>query len=212
MREIIDRCLPLKGKMGNDALEANNHLNLGLALDSLGKLNEAIAEYDKAIEIYEKLVEAGRSELANDLAKTYMNKGNALEQQNNSAEAVAMFGQAIELWERDLQLGFAQNLPNLVKALRIRVKSLIKLKDWENIAVDAINSLSLFANFTQDENLSEHFKQQIGEEFGGLLYQIKQLSSDNREKIFTIANKIGQMNEKPILFGDILRQYVEQIG
>ena len=212
MREIIDRCLPLKGKLGNDDLEANNHLNLGLALKNLGRLSEAIAEYDKSIEIYEESVEAGRTELSNNLAMAYLNQGVALEQQNNSAEAVAIFGQAIELWEQDLQLGFVHNLPNLVKALQIRVESLIKLEDWENIAVDAIYSLSLFANFTQDENFSEHFKQQIGEDFDRLLYQIKQLSSDNREKIFTIANKIGQMNEEPILFGDILRQYVGQIG
>jgi hypothetical protein len=140
-----------------------------------------------------------------------MNKGNALEQQNHSAEAVAMLGQAIELWEQDLQLGFVQNLPNLVKALRIRVESLIKLEDWGNIAVDGIKSFSLFTNFTQGENFSEHFKQLIGGEFGVLLYQIKQLPNENREKIFTIANEIGQTNEEAILFGDILRQYVEQI-
>lgn len=186
--------------------------NKAATFTELGKLNEAIIELDKAIEIYKELIEnQKRAELANNLASAFMNKGNALEQQNHSAEAVAMFGQAIELWEQDLQLGFVHNLPNLVKALRIRVESLIKLEDWGNIAVDGIKSFSLFTNFTQDENFSEHFKQQIGGEFYQLCFQIKQLLSDKREKIFTIANEIGQSQDEPIPFGDILRQYVEEI-
>ncbi|HSK72410.1 MAG TPA: tetratricopeptide repeat protein, partial [Pyrinomonadaceae bacterium] len=187
------------------------YMNKGTALDSLGRSNEAINEYDKAIEIYEKLVAAGRTELSSNLAAAYMNKGVAFEGKNNSAEAVAIFGQAIELWEQELQLGFVHNLPNLVKAVRIRAASLIKLKDWENIAVDGISSLSLFVAFTQDENLSEHFKQQIGGEFFWLLKSIKQLSSENQEKIFTIANEIGQSQDEPEPFGDILRQYIEGI-
>ena len=77
------------------------------------------------------------------------------------------------------------------------------MEDWSEIATDAIKSLSLTMNFLQDENLSAHFKQQIGGEFVEILNQIKQLSSDKQEKIFAEC-------EKEV--GDILRQYVEQIG
>ncbi|HEY0429868.1 MAG TPA: tetratricopeptide repeat protein [Pyrinomonadaceae bacterium] len=186
--------------------------NKGNGLQLQGKLSESIAERDKAIGIWEKLVVGlGRKELANDLAMAYMNKGNVLEEQNNSDEAVAIFGQAIEVWEKDFQLGFVHTVPNLAKALRIRVSSLIKVEDWENITTDAIKSLSLMTSFMQGENLSEHFKQQIGGEFGLLLYQIKQLSNDNQEKIYTIADEIGRMNEEAIPFGEVLRSFIGQI-
>ena len=108
--------------------------------------------------------------------------------------------------------GFVHNLPNLVKALRIRVESLIKLEDWAEIASDAVKSLALVANFTQDENFSEHFKQQIGGEFGGMLWQIKELPVDKQEEIFKYAHTHGQMQEEKIPFGDILREYIGQIG
>ena len=55
-------------------------MNKGVALDNLGRLNEAVDEYDKAIAILEELVnEQKRDELANDLAMAYMNKGMLLE-------------------------------------------------------------------------------------------------------------------------------------
>ena len=78
---------------------ASAYLNKGNAIQLLGKFNEAIDEYEKAIAIRKDLVENGRTELANDLASAYMNKGNVLFQQNEFAEAVEMFSGAINLWE-----------------------------------------------------------------------------------------------------------------
>ena len=44
-----------------------------MLLTDLGRLNEAVAEFDKAIAILEELVnEQKRDELANDLASAYM--------------------------------------------------------------------------------------------------------------------------------------------
>lgn len=213
MQETLDRSRKIQDNLDHDLqAKAANLTCIGLALDNLGKSSEAIKEYDESIKIYEELVnQQGRIELKNDLAKAYLNKGVALEQKNDSVGAVEMFGLAIELWEENLKLGFGHNVPNLVKALRIRVESLIKLEDWNQIADDAIKSLILFSHFTQDEDFSEHFKQQLGGDFVEMIRQIKQLAEDNQEKVFAIANKIGQTNEPPVMFGDILREYVGQV-
>jgi tetratricopeptide (TPR) repeat protein len=52
--------------------------NTGDALRSQGKLAEAIAAFDRAIDIRQKLVDGGRTELANNLATALVNKSNAL--------------------------------------------------------------------------------------------------------------------------------------
>lgn len=186
--------------------------NKGNAIQLQGKISDAIIERDKAIAIWEELIfRLGRKELVNELAIAYMNKGITFEQQNNSAKAMEIFGQVIEIWEEELARGYDHNLPNLFRVLRLRVASLIKLEDWEMVVVDAIKSMSLFISFIQDESFSKHFKQQIGKEFSELLYQIRQLSNDNQEKIFTFANEIGQMGEEAVPLGDILQNYVRQI-
>ena len=45
-------------------------MNLGLALREQGRLEEAVAEYQAAREIYERLVREGRDDLQEDLART----------------------------------------------------------------------------------------------------------------------------------------------
>ena len=110
MRELIDRCQLLKGKLGGEKLEADNYINLGLALDNLGRLNEAVDEYDKAIAIFEDLVnEQKREELANDLAMAYMNKGVALWNLGRLNEAVDEYDKAIAILE---DLVYEQNVMN----------------------------------------------------------------------------------------------------
>ena len=53
-------------------------MNLGIALRNQGRLEEAVAEYQAAREIRERLVREGRDDLRDDLAKTRMNLGIAL--------------------------------------------------------------------------------------------------------------------------------------
>jgi tetratricopeptide (TPR) repeat protein len=72
----------------------------GLALSSLTKLNEALAEYDKAITIYQLVNEERQIDLSNDLARTYMNKGNALWRLAKLNEALMEYDKAIAIRER----------------------------------------------------------------------------------------------------------------
>ena len=76
-------------------------MNKGIALRNLTRLAEALAEYDKALAIYERLVdEEQQTHLANGLAKAYMNKGNALADLTRLAEALAEYDKAIAIYER----------------------------------------------------------------------------------------------------------------
>jgi hypothetical protein len=63
MREIIKRCRLIEGKLGDSKIEAINFVSLGIALANLGRLKESVIESDKAIVIFEELVD---EENAND--------------------------------------------------------------------------------------------------------------------------------------------------
>jgi len=85
-----------RSELANDLAMAI--MNKGVALDSLGRLEAAVAAYDEAISIRRKLVEEqGRSELANDLAAAIMNKGVALANLGRLEEAVTAFEEAIQI-------------------------------------------------------------------------------------------------------------------
>ena len=84
-------------ELANDLAKA--YMNKGVALWNLGKLNEALAEYDKTIEILKPLVANGRHKLANDLAMAYINKGSALVDQEKYSEAEAEYNKSIEIQE-----------------------------------------------------------------------------------------------------------------
>ncbi|HEX8265586.1 MAG TPA: hypothetical protein VF596_09290 [Pyrinomonadaceae bacterium] len=165
----------------------------GIALDSLGRLLEAIDEFDKAISILRRLVEEeNRDELANDLATALMNKGNALANLGKLTEAVFEYDNSERVRESCLQRGEFHVLPDFVKNVRNRVQALIKLEDWERAANDAINALELALPLFERDDFSDHFKQQIGEHIGVILYFVQQVSPDDREKIYAAAGEAGE--------------------
>jgi tetratricopeptide (TPR) repeat protein len=75
-------------------------MNLGVSLSSLSRYEEAVKEYKKSIEIIERLVLSGRTEIENELAKAYMNLGNALCYLTRYEEAVEEYKKTIEIKER----------------------------------------------------------------------------------------------------------------
>jgi tetratricopeptide (TPR) repeat protein len=102
--EIADEAITVYEHLVNveNRLELKNHLasvynNKGVSLDSLGKLNEAIAEYDKAISILQSLVDNGRTELANDLAMAFLNKGVSLHSLGKLSDAIVEYDKAIAI-------------------------------------------------------------------------------------------------------------------
>ncbi len=161
------------------------YMNKGNALARLGKLEEAIAEYNEAIKIRERLVnELNQDQYANDLAEAYMNKGYTVSLLGELSEATKICGTAISLWEESLQTGKIQNLPNLIKTFQIRTEVFIKLEDWQNVGVDVEKAFMFSLPKLKSENFSEHHKWLIRQEIDKIIYYLKEVSPANREKVY----------------------------
>lgn len=87
-------------KMGDDLVKA--HMNRGIALESLGRLTEAVADNAAAIELSSTLRarlepnEQWTPELRNNFAAAHMHHGNSLQAQGHLAEAVSAYDVAIK--------------------------------------------------------------------------------------------------------------------
>jgi tetratricopeptide (TPR) repeat protein len=114
----------LDGLEQTEAL-ANTRMSLGVALKNQGWLDEAVAEFQAALEIYERLVCEGRNELLSHLALTWMNLGIAMWKQGRLDAAITKLQAARENFERlvqegreDLRNELAETRSNLGNALR----------------------------------------------------------------------------------------------
>ena len=78
---------------------ANCYNSRGNALWVQGKIDKAIADYERAIEIYRELVEKeGCCELRNDLAMCYNNRGGALKLKGKHDNAIIDFSRAMNIY------------------------------------------------------------------------------------------------------------------
>ena len=121
----------------------------------------------------------------------YVNKGNTLSQLDNLSEATEIYGNAISLWEESLQTGNVQNLPNLIKAFRIRTEVFIKLEDWQNVGVDVGRAFDLEKKYK--EHLSDHFKQLIGQDINRIIIYLKEVSLTDREKVYGNLGEFAEL-------------------
>jgi len=77
------------------------YMNKAVALGDLGDHRAAVEFYEKAIQIYERLVaKEGRAELANDLAMAFMNKANALDALGEPRAAMDFYDHTILIYEQ----------------------------------------------------------------------------------------------------------------
>ncbi len=107
---------------------ASAYVKKGVSLGSFGKLIEATAELDKAISIFERLVNGGRTELENDLATALMNKGNALYSLRKLKEAIAEYDKAISIFERLVNGGRTELENDLATALMNKGNALFSFR------------------------------------------------------------------------------------
>jgi tetratricopeptide (TPR) repeat protein len=120
------------------------YLNKGNALLGLGDQRGAVALYDQAMAIQERLVrKEGRADLANDLARTYMNKAMAVSNLGDNRGAVALFDQVIAIRERLVQEGRAELQGDLAKALLLRAGGLLPLGNHDKARVDARKAMQI---------------------------------------------------------------------
>lgn len=100
-KEVVGLPLQTITLAGMENNLASAYMNKGVSLDDLGKLEEAIGEYNKAIKIRERLVnELKQDQFANDLASDYMNKGVSLRIMGKLEEATDEYNKAIAINER----------------------------------------------------------------------------------------------------------------
>src|SRR5204863_366370 len=99
----------------------------------LTRLPEAVAEYDIAIRIRERLVNVEQqAHLANDLATAYMNKGVALDSLRRLPQALAGYDNALEIRARWVNVEQQAHLANdLAMAYMNKALVLEKQRDWE---------------------------------------------------------------------------------
>ncbi len=119
-------------KIQQDVFRADIKLDKGVSLKNLGKINEAIIEYDKVIEIRKDLVANGRTELANGLAKAYMNKGNSIQLLGKINETIIEYEKAIEIWKELVANGRTEIADTLAMAYMnkgVSLKNLGKINE-----------------------------------------------------------------------------------
>jgi len=84
---------------------ARTLMNKGYVLDYLGQPQDAIDCFDEAIEIFRKLVEAGRNKFENDLATALVYKGNVLCSIEQPQVAIDYYDEAMEILRRQVEGG-----------------------------------------------------------------------------------------------------------
>jgi tetratricopeptide (TPR) repeat protein len=162
------------------------HMNKGNALLNLTRLAEALAEYDKAIAIYERLVhKEQQTHLANDLAKAYMNKALALESQSAFDEALACYEKSQQGWTFCVEhLNMFWVVPNLLKTLRLLLMTLLQLQLWPTAAEDILRFRALFIDYIEREGIDEGLKEAALNEMDKMISELRALSSEQRELLY----------------------------
>lgn len=157
VKETLERSQRVKNLLKNDLVKATNFGNIGLSLEVLGYLEEAIIEYNSAIYICENIVyKEGRSEFSNYLAMGYMNKGNALHLQGKLDEAIIEFDKAIELLD-DLvhNQGRSEFLHNLAMSYMNKGNSLSNLDRLDESIVEYDKSINIRFDFVHNKGVLE---------------------------------------------------------
>ena len=162
------------------------YMNKGNALQNLARLNDAVEEYDKAIAIRERLVSVEQqAHLANTLATVYLNKALALER-------LADFDGSLIFYDRGLQarrfcveqLSMFWIIPELLKSLRCRLITLLKLKRWRAAAEEVLELTSRFTTYDSSEKVPVDLKKAAGEEFNQMISHLRAMSLEQRELLY----------------------------
>ncbi|HEY6341771.1 MAG TPA: tetratricopeptide repeat protein [Bryobacteraceae bacterium] len=118
-----------KGDLREDMASAL--MNKGVALGGLRRFDEELTCYDRAIEISEELVRAGRSDLAEDVATALMNRGVALGSLRRFDEELTCYDRAIEIREELVRAGRSDLRENVATALMNKGVALWSLERLE---------------------------------------------------------------------------------
>ncbi len=117
-------------------------LSAGNCFLFLGQLKEALDKYGQVITLCTRLVEKeGRTELANELARSLNNRGSALRLQGKLTEAIRDVDEAIKIYTRlveqegrtELANDLARSLNNRGNALRVQAEGKTDITDIDRL-------------------------------------------------------------------------------
>ncbi len=143
MREIIKRCRLNLGNFSKPQLKANNYINLGIALNNLGELKEAIIEYDNAIKILEPLYHVGNKDIIKELTATYTLKGIALNNTHKSNEAIVEYDKAIEILKPLYAIRQNESANDLAITYTNKGNALINLGRWKEAITELDRAIEI---------------------------------------------------------------------
>lgn len=119
-----------------EAALAGVYMNRGVTFADTQQLGNALADYDRAVEIREKLDTQGRLADRNDLAAAYMNRGTAFQDKQDTDRAFADYGRAIEIREKLDAEGRLQDRNNLASVYMNRGNSHLYQQKTERAIAD----------------------------------------------------------------------------
>jgi tetratricopeptide (TPR) repeat protein len=155
-------------------------MNKGNALAALQRLGEALAAYDAAIAIRQRLVAAGRTELDNDLAAALMNKGLLLETRHQTHDALECYSRGIAIREKLFRAGAAWLAADLIKGCWIRFDLCRQTTVWELAAGDVQRALLVVSRCAE----AGHFSAPAQREWSNFIHALRRLSSEERQDLF----------------------------
>ena len=157
------------------------YMNRGNAKQGLNRYVEAIGDYNRAIEIWERLVNEGQDWVRNDLAAAYMNRGSAKWGLNRYGEAIGDYNRAIEIREelikeeqgwvrKDLAMAYmnrgvakeglnryGEAIEDYNRAIEIRERLVNEGQDWVKVDLAKVyfNKAVLFTELKQFDSAIE---------------------------------------------------------
>jgi len=151
----------------------------------------AVALYDRAIEIYERLVNIeDRSELANDLACFYVNKGIAVGHLGDKRAAMALYDRAIEIYERLVNIEGRRELADyLATNYRNKANMLLELGDNLAALVFYDRAIEIRERLVNVEGRSE-----LANGLAALYGNKAVAVSDNGNKAMAVSDNFGAEN------------------
>lgn len=162
---------------------ATVYLNKGVTLLNWNKHSDSVIETDKGIAIIEQLVEKGRKELQDDLARAYLNKGVSLAALKQLTESLDAINESVALRIECLERGETHIQPKYIRSIAVRIRILILMKNWENVAND-VEELFQFLPILNNQTLPKYFISEVREAINHVCFLLVNMPSEWLELVY----------------------------